>query len=295
MHVVDAQIHPVDAPLTEEVPGPVSLDIADPRERRDAAIAVSVALMDAVGVDAALVHPSAAFGHTAIDEIDAYAARHPDRFRGVASIDPASPTMAEEVRRARDHPAVVGLRAMVGWPPEGVGVARYRRGEYEGLFAAATEAGMPLFAFLFDALSLAGEIAERHPELRLVVDHIGIRQPPFYALPPDPWVELPALLALADRSNVALKLGGIPTLSREPYPFADVQPRVRAIVDAFGPERVMWASDHTRIRSHHSYAEALWFLRESSALSETEKALVLGGSLRRYLAWEERRACPSAA
>ena len=35
-------------------------------------------------------------------------------------------------------------------------------------------------------------------------------------------------------------------LSKEPYPFADVWVPIRSVLDAFGAERVMWASDISR-------------------------------------------------
>jgi hypothetical protein len=77
--------------------------------------------------------------------------------------------------------------------------------------------------------------------------------------------------------------------------------RRRALVDAFGADRLMWGSDISRIigkvgfkqmfdparisryDAYHSYAEALLFLRESEALGPEEKDWVLGGTARKLL------------
>ena len=81
----------------------------------------------------------------------------------------------------------------------------------------------------------------------------------------------------------------MPALSKEPFPYRDVNPVLREIVDAFGADRLMWASDTTRFRGRigigrfqnpatlgdypgkHTYAESLLFIRENEVLSRAEK------------------------
>jgi hypothetical protein len=57
------------------------------------------------------------------------------------------------------------------------------------------------------------------------------------------------------------------------------------VVDAYGPERVMWASDYTMIRRHASWGEALFSIRDCPSLSEHEKTWLLGRTARRVLNW----------
>ena len=57
------------------------------------------------------------------------------------------------------------------------------------------------------------------------------------------------------------------------------------VVKAFGKERVMWGSDATQTTGHHSWAESLYYIRDTEQLSQDEKAWVLGGSLRKTLNW----------
>ena len=69
------------------------------------------------------------------------------------------------------------------------------------------------------------------------------------------------------------------------YPFPDLEPKLRRVVDAYGPERVMWASDYTMIRRHASWGEALFSIRDCPSLSEHEKTWLLGRTARRVLNW----------
>ena len=55
------------------------------------------------------------------------------------------------------------------------------------------------------------------------------------------------MCALAKHTNVAVKASGMPSLSTEPYPFRDLHPHIRTLVDAFGPRRTFWGTDLTRM------------------------------------------------
>jgi predicted TIM-barrel fold metal-dependent hydrolase len=74
-------------------------------------------------------------------------------------------------------------------------------------------------------------------------------------------------------------------LTEADYPYADLLPLLRQAIDAFGAERIMWASDYTiaRAENGNSWAQCLHYLVDSGALSRTEKEWILGGSVRRLL------------
>jgi 2-polyprenyl-6-methoxyphenol hydroxylase-like FAD-dependent oxidoreductase len=67
----------------------------------------------------------------------------------------------------------------------------------------------------------------------------------------------------------------------------DMLPLLRKVIDAFGVERVMWASDYTQSRNEtgYSWAHTLHYLLDSDQLSETEKEWLLGRSVRQVLRW----------
>ena len=80
------------------------------------------------------------------------------------------------------------------------------------------------------------------------------------------------MFALARYPNLALKWCHAPShLSNAAYPFRDVLPHLRRAIEAFGPERIMWASDHTQSKTHHSWAQALYYLLKFDSLADREK------------------------
>jgi predicted TIM-barrel fold metal-dependent hydrolase len=58
-------------------------------------------------------------------------------------------------------------------------------------------------------------------------------------VPNEPWTELPKVLTLAKLPNVAIKISGACTLSREPFPYNDIWDPVCRVVDAFGIDRCL--------------------------------------------------------
>jgi L-fuconolactonase len=90
-------------------------------------------------------------------------------------------------------------------------------------------------------LDQAGRLAARNPNTQLVFDHLGLPQP-HEAPPAEPFADLPKLLALSAHDNVAVKISGACTLSREPFPYKDIWDPLCRIFDAFGFDRCMWAS-----------------------------------------------------
>jgi predicted TIM-barrel fold metal-dependent hydrolase len=119
----------------------------------------------------------------------------------------------------------------------------------------------------------------RFPRLAVIVDHCGM-----------PWQggdaeALDEVLALAAYPNAALKWSHAQDIfGVTDYPYDGLSPFLRRAIDAFGAERIMWASDHTSIKGQ-SWAELLFCLRDSPHLSQVEKELILGGTVRRVLAW----------
>ena len=114
---------------------------------------------------------------------------------------------------------------------------------------------------------------------------LGLPQPPLMKVDDDLFSALPDLLALATHPNVAVKVSGAPTLSRERYPFDDIWPKIHRILAAFGLERSMWGSDFTRVAELHDYHEALDFVRETNELSPADKEQLLVRTTRKIFRW----------
>jgi L-fuconolactonase len=204
---------------------------------------------------------------------------HPDRFAYVARIDPNDPDLDELMATVRAKPGAVCLRIVP--IPEVGEVELFERGGYQRLFAAAEKCQMPIFCWFPGRSHMLAPYLEKFPNLQLILDHCGVsRAEGNHA------AQLEQVFSLARYPNLALKWCHAPShLSREAYPFADVMPHLRRAIEAFGAQRVMWASDHTQSKVHHSWAQALYYVLDSKELTDHEKEWILGRSIRTILRW----------
>jgi predicted TIM-barrel fold metal-dependent hydrolase len=255
----------------------------------EAQVASHLAALESAGVDGAVLVQTVPQGYDN-SFLLAAAAAAPGMFGVVGVVDPASAGVAEAVGAWARAPFALGLRIVA---LSGERVARLQRGGYEALLTAAERCGVPVFAYApgnLEALELA---AEKHPELVLVLDHLGLPQPPVLVSGGDPWGDFEQVLRLARLPNVALKLSGMPNVSRSAFPFADLWPRVHRQLDAYGAGRLMWGTDITRAGAHHDYDEAVAWLRESEEIGEVERTEILGRALRRLCGWNAAVGAPA--
>lgn len=281
VEIIDAQIHePVAAmPIPIEKPEQTMLNVELAREA-----------MDSAGVDIALAVTGKPF-------IDLATERYPDRFIGVITFDHQSATLAEDVRNAKSAGNVVAGRALVGDWRDATLRPEFEQGAFDPIFAVAEEVGLPLFVSTHGWASAMEKIVVRHPDLTLIIDHIGVSQHPVSPPNDDPWGKFPDLLSLAKHPNVNVKLCGAPLLSQQPYPYDDLWPQLTRLFDAFGFDRIMWGSDYTRMRQADlprpprarrrglSYSNSLTYLLASDRLSADQKEKLVGASLRNILKW----------
>ena len=83
-------------------------------------------------------------------------------------------------------------------------------------------------------LPKVAEVAQRHPRLKLILDHLG-RPSGGTASQPDLWANLPQVLALARYQNVAMKATGAPSYSGQAYPFRDILDHLHRLYDSSAP------------------------------------------------------------
>jgi predicted TIM-barrel fold metal-dependent hydrolase len=292
MEIIDGQIHcweraPSRPWHDDPVPAGIDHGIAFPVED-------AITAMDALGVDAAVLSLPPGYRTEVAPGIPRFdnsyaeeaALRYPGRFASVTRFDPRDPDLDDRMAQSLHRPGTVGTRVTVFGPEQG---QRFESGFYDPVFVAANRHGVPLMLAVLGYPERAGTVATAFPGLSVIVDHFGLPQEPM-GRDADPFERLPRLLALAELPNVSVKFGAAPALSLERYPYRDVWPGLHKVIDAFGPHRLMWASDVTRVRPHHTYAEALWYLLHSDELSTGDKELILGQSLRRILNWPKNGA-----
>ena len=239
-----------------------------------------VAAMDEVGVAGAiLISPFAMYRYDASYALEVYE-KHPTRFGLIRPFNPHSDSIPEEITEWTGTPGVVGARIMLSAEPF--------EADHPGInqiVASAGQAGVPVNMMCSTRLELFGELARRHPNTQLVIDHLGIAQPPEPPAPDEPFADLPKVLALAELDNVAIKISGAGTLSHEPFPYPDIWEPLRQIFDAYGFDRCMWGTDWTRATKLLNYQQGVECFRVTDQLSDSERSVLMGGSLTKIYGW----------
>jgi predicted TIM-barrel fold metal-dependent hydrolase len=113
----------------------------------------------------------------------------------------------------------------------------------------------------------------RHPETPVVIDHFArigvdgtIRE-----------ADVAALVKLARHKRVSVKLSAYYALGKKQPPYDDLVPMIRRVLDAFGPQRCMWASDCPyQLGGDNTYAASIGLIRDRlSGLSDGDRAWLL--------------------
>lgn len=233
-------------------------------------------MMKDAGVDKAILVPPAA-ELDGNDVVLAAARAYPDRFAVMGRFEADAPGMQEQLVQWRDTAGMLGLRLVL----RGEAVAWLDEPRHAWLWRTAESAGIPMMLFAPGLLPQVEAVARRHPGLQLAIDHCAI---PVGTLDADVKPHIDALLPLARLPNVAVKVSAMARYSSQPYPFTPVHEHIRRVIEAFGPERAFWGADVSTLQC--SYAEIVRLFTEALGLSASEKALVMGRALARWLRWE---------
>jgi predicted TIM-barrel fold metal-dependent hydrolase len=95
--------------------------------------------------------------------------------------------------------------------------------------------------------------------------------------------DLDNLGALAKHKHVAVKISAYYALGKKKSPYDDLGPMIRRVVEAFGPERCMWASDCPfQVDEGHTYAASIDLIRSGlDFLSDGDRQWLLRKSAER--------------
>jgi predicted TIM-barrel fold metal-dependent hydrolase len=240
----------------------------------------AIRAMDEIGVDRAVIVPPSWVGENNATALEA-AEAHPGRFAVMGRIDPLAPDTPDRLASWLQQPHMLGIRLTFNFPRMAAWMENIT--EQESFWEGCERCGIPLMLYLPGAAHRLDPIATRHSGVRFVLDHMAR---PGNAGGPAAFADLDAMLALARHTNVAVKVSSAPNYSTEPYPYADIHPFLRRIYDAFGPRRMLWGSDLTRLRG--SYREcADLFRRALDFLTEEDRGWIMGGAAASFLNWPE--------
>lgn len=203
---------------------------------------------------------------------------YPDRFAVMGRLALGAPESRGLVAEWKKQPGMLGMRFTFH--------NEHNRhlltdGSADWLWPAAEKAGIPLMVLVPGSLDVFDKIAGRYPGLKFVIDHVGLN---VRGKGPRVFEDLPAVCALARHPNVAVKASGMPSLSTERYPFRDLHPHIRTLVDAFGPRRTFWGTDLTRMPCTYYECIAL-FTEHLPWLRGDDLEWVMGRGVCEWLGW----------
>jgi L-fuconolactonase len=244
-----------------------------------------VVAMDKVGVDGAIfISANSLYGYDGSYAVEVQQA-HPDRFAIIKPVDPEDPAVADVIADWKKTPGTVGIRIMmrkdVGRDANHPGIERIVR--------AAVRHDFPVNLSCSGNLDGVAPLIDRNPDTRFIIDHMGLVQPRTPPAPPEPWADLPKLLALAKRPNVVVKVSGACTLAREPFPYPDIWDPLARIFDAWGFDRCLWGTDWTRAFAVCNYEQAVEPFRQTNRLTESERAMLMGGACAKTYRWSPQK------
>jgi len=274
MRIVDSQVH-IWAASTPARPWP-------PRHAAHREIPLDadelLSSMEQAGVDGAILVPPSWEGERN-DLVLAAALAHPDRFAVMGRLDPDDPASPERIAAWRAQPGMLGLRFTLHRP----GLAEsLSAGAMNAIWRSAETHSVPIMLLVPHAMMHhIDAVAARHPGLRLVLDHLGV---PSSVPVVERFTKLDELLKLARHPNVAVKASALPVLAADDYPHRSLHVHLRRVCDAFGPRRVFWGSDLSRLRG--TYRQAITQITEEiSWLSEDDKSWIMGRGVCEWLGW----------
>lgn len=200
-------------------------------------------------------------------------ARYPGVFSGVGIVDQQSPDVARQMRELARQ-GVRGFRLhsrgedVASWVNDPGMTQVWQTARAEGL------AVCPLINP--QDLPHIAALCRKFPGTKVVIDHfarIGVSG----NIEQD---ALDTLCGFAKFPDVYVKTSAFYALGKKQAPYTDLLPMIRRVVDAFGPERLMWASDCPyQVQPPHTYEESLALIRDRAEfLSASDKEALLRGT-----------------
>ena len=234
--------------------------------------------MDATGINRAIIVPPMWMGNSNVLALKA-AKAFPERLGVLGRLDLDKPVSDSIFENWNKQSGMLGLRFTFSTEHE---YSLLRDGSLEWLWKGAEKFQIPVMLMISGYLQEVEKIINNHPGIKICIDHLGLVR---NAVDEAAFEDLSYLISLSTNKNLVVKLTSLPCYSSKPYPYYELHPYIRQIYDTFGPSRMFWGSDITRLTS--SYKECLTLITEELPwLSESDKELILGSAICNWLGWE---------
>jgi len=273
--IVDAQVHlwKAESEDWKWVPG------RKPQLPEPFSIEKLMSLMDEAGVDRAVIVPPSWPGDRNDYGLEA-ARRYPNRFAVMGRLSLQNPESVALLPKWKEQPGMLGVRLTFMREQS----ALLASGAADWFWPAAEKAGLPVMFLAPNNIPKFAPIAERHPGLRLIIDHMSLMQE--IAQERRIGRAIDDVVALAKYPNVSVKLSSAPTYSFDPYPWRDMTEHLKRCFDAYGPRRCYWGTDLTNAFAKSTYRQRIThFTEELPFLSEEDKDWVMGRAILARLGW----------
>jgi predicted TIM-barrel fold metal-dependent hydrolase len=283
MLIVDSQVHVWEA----ERPDRPWLPGAVPQRAAPFSVEDLLADMADAGVDRAVLVPPAWIGNRNDAALRA-AHRHPERFAVMGRLPLNELGSRDRLDEWTFLPGMLGVRLNFRVEPHR---SWLHDGTADWIWPQAEALGLAVMVFAPHDLPRIGAIAAAHPGLRITLDHLGLSSG---ARGEAAFAEQASLLGLAALPNIAVKASALPCVATDAYPYPSVHDHLRRVFDAFGPQRLFWGSDLTRLPC--SYRQAVTMFAEALPwLHGADLEQVMGRAICAWLGWPVPGPAPAAA
>src|SRR5262249_15847135 len=203
-----------------------------------------------------------------------------DRFAIMGRLPVDPPTATDVLTHWQEQPGMLGLRFTF----TNELTASLTDGRADWLWPPARKARPPLMVPAPGPLRHFAPLLARAPPLKIIFDHFAL---PTHGKKDDAaFEELPELISLARHPNAAVKASALPCYSTDSYPYPRLHGYVRRVFDAYGPKRVFWGSDLSRLPPSCTYKQMVTlFTEEFRWLTGKDRELVMGRALCDWIGW----------
>ncbi len=234
---------------------------------QDATPEMLLALMEANGVERTVlvqvIHYRWDNSYTA-QALKAY----PDKFMGVCRVNPEDPAAPDHLSYWTEEQGFHGVRLS---PAADASGDWFTGPLMPPLFQRAQDLQVPLLMLTRPSrLPDLAALLERYPDLDVVIDHMA-------DCPPDSEADVQRLLDLSRYPRIYVKISHTWSISEESYPWKDTHSLVKRVYEAFGGQRIMWATDWPVCLQRASYDQTLAVVRdEMNFFAPEDREWILG-------------------
>ncbi|WP_171102087.1 amidohydrolase [Ruegeria sp. HKCCD7255] len=183
------------------------------------------------------------------------------------------------IDRLRQDPALKGLRPML----QGIAQTDWiLQDDAQPALAHMASTGLCFDALIQPRhLPVIARLAQQHPNLPIVIDHIAKPQMGAARLPDAAFID--GMHQLAACGSVRCKLSGMVTEVGPGWRTEDLMPFLEVVLDLFGPDRVMFGSDWPVLNLASDYAAWMAFVHKAiEPYPDAEKDMILGGAAQQF-------------